>query len=128
MLDVTGCTCPTGLVWRGVFDATGVQYKVPEWVVVEPEGIVEDEEQVEEGGSAREGGKVAQADTEEKEDTQGETFDVRIRTSHDARDVVVKVHRRDTVARIVDMVREKAKVSLASLQWNQLTGLTKYLA
>ena len=49
VLDAAGCTCPTGEVWRGVFDERGEWYKVPEWVVVEPGGLVEEGES--EGGS-----------------------------------------------------------------------------
>jgi hypothetical protein len=114
MLDVTGCTCPTGLVWRGVFDATGVQYKVPEWVVVEPEGVVEQEE---EGGRVEgvdgEGvgiGKGVGDGKEEEEEEEDEVVSVCIRTSHDSRDVMLQIHRKDSVARIVGKLREKAKV------------------
>lgn len=101
MLDVTGCTCPTGLVWRGVFDATGVQYKVPEWVVVEPEGIVEEDE-------AEEGAGVEV----EEEDESDEEVDVRVRMSHDSKDVIVRVHKKESVARVVEKVKDAAKVCL----------------
>ncbi|KAH7559564.1 hypothetical protein BM1_04501 [Bipolaris maydis] len=99
MLDVTGCTCPTGLVWRGVFDATGVQYKVPEWVVVEPEGIVEEDE-------AEEGAGVEV----EEEDESDEEVDVRVRMSHDSKDVIVRVHKKESVARVVEKVKDAAKL------------------
>lgn len=117
MLDVTGCTCPTGLVWRGVFDATGVQYKVPEWVVVEPEGIIEEDEvdqQQQQGSGSGEvaKGKPDEADDEAKDDTPNELFDVRVRTSHDSRDVVIQVRRKDAVARVVDRVKAKANVRI----------------
>ena len=115
MLDVTGCTCPTGLVWRGVFDATGVQYKVPEWVVVEPEGIVEEDEVDQQQGSGSgevAKGKLDEADDEAKDDTPNELFDVRVRTSHDSRDVVIQVRRKDAVARVVDRGKAKANVRI----------------
>lgn len=110
MLDVTGCTCPTGLVWRGVFDATGVQYKVPEWVVVEPEGIVDEDEELNRTASV-EAAKANQVEAdEEKDDTPSEIFSVHIRTSHDSRDVLVQVQRRDAVAKIIDKVKDTAKL------------------
>ncbi|ORY15592.1 hypothetical protein BCR34DRAFT_454836, partial [Clohesyomyces aquaticus] len=42
ILDASGCTCPHGEIWRGVFGETGEWYKVPEWLVIEPAGLVED--------------------------------------------------------------------------------------
>lgn len=103
MLDVTGCTCPTGLVWRGVFDATGVQYKVPEWVVVEPEGVVEEDEDEEGVGAEVE---------EEEEDEGDEEVDVRVRTSHDSKDVTIRVHRKESVAKVIEKIKDEAKVCL----------------
>lgn len=101
MLDVTGCTCPTGLAWRGVFDATGVQYKVPEWVVVEPEGVVEEDEDEEGVGAEVE---------EEEEDEGDEEVDVRVRTSHDSKDVTIRVHRKESVAKVIEKIKDEAKL------------------
>ncbi|OAL50470.1 hypothetical protein IQ07DRAFT_427374 [Pyrenochaeta sp. DS3sAY3a] len=110
MLDVTGCTCPTGLLWRGVYDSTGVQYRVPEWVVVEPEGLVEEGGA---GGAAVVVGGVGKSDDgvvgEARND---EVWSVRIRTSHDQRDVLVWVRSKETVASIVEKVRKHAELDL----------------
>ncbi|XP_014555359.1 hypothetical protein COCVIDRAFT_27697 [Bipolaris victoriae FI3] len=100
MLDVTGCTCPSGLVWRGVFDATGVQYKVPEWVVVEPEGVVEEDDDEEEGVGAE----------VEEEEGGDEEVNVRVRMSHDSKDVTVRVHRKESVAKIIEKIKDEAKL------------------
>jgi hypothetical protein len=51
MLDAAGCTCPSGALWKGVYDPTGVLYKVPEWLVVEPEGLADEDEDEEVGGA-----------------------------------------------------------------------------
>lgn len=102
MLDVTGCTCPSGLVWRGVFDATGVQYKVPEWVVVEPEGVVEEDDDEEEGVGAE----------VEEEEGGDEEVNVRVRMSHDSKDVTVRVHRKESVAKVIEKIKDEAKVCL----------------
>ena len=117
MLDVTGCTCPTGLLWRGVYDPTGVQYKVPEWVIVEPEGVAE----AEEGGEGAErgeedGGRATSASVEEGRDTVetpgDDEVNVRVRTSHDQKDVSLKIRKRDPVGSIVEKLKQQVKVSL----------------
>jgi hypothetical protein len=44
LLDATGCTCPTGKLWHGIFDERGVEYAIRdaegmrnyEWLVFEP--------------------------------------------------------------------------------------------
>ena len=108
LLDATGCTCPTGLLWRGVYDPTGVQYKVPEWVVVEPEGLAEE--------GAVDDGKATSSD--DAEGGVGAAVDdqvrVRVRTSHDQRDVSLLIAKRDSVGVIVEKLKEEAKVCLVS--------------
>lgn len=109
MLDVTGCTCPTGLFWRGVYDPTGVQYKVPEWVVVEPDGLVEDH--VDDKMLA---GPVAASPDAQDDDDDGpdELASVRVRTSHDSKDVILDIHKKDSVAVIIGKLKEAAQVCL----------------
>lgn len=111
MLDVTGCTCPTGVLWKGVYDVRGVQYRVPEWVVVEPEGLVEEGEDGDgtERGSIGESGKEAEIEGEE-----GETRMVRVRTSHNQKDVTVGISTRETVASIVRKAKKCAEVCVFS--------------
>ncbi|KAI1520581.1 UBD domain containing protein [Pyrenophora tritici-repentis] len=105
LLDVTGCTCPTGVLWRGVYDVTGVQYKVPEWVVVEPEGVGEDI-----GGDGDSGVAGAGGEEEDEEGAGGEEVSVRVRTSHDQKDVSLAIRKRDLVGTIVDRLKKEAKL------------------
>ena len=109
MLDVTGCTCPTGLLWRGVYDPTGVQYKVPEWVIVEPEGVGEDDD-----GKATSASVVVEEEEEEagvETPGGGDEVNVRIRTSHDQKDVSLKIRKRDSVSGIVEKLKQQVKVN-----------------
>jgi hypothetical protein len=101
MLDVTGCTCPTGLLWKGVYDTTGVQYKVPEWVVVEPEGLA-DEDMHDEGVAGLAGASAA--------DEEDEPVRVRVRTSHNSRDILLEIGKKDSIATIVIKLKLQAKV------------------
>ncbi|KAF1841014.1 uncharacterized protein K460DRAFT_196838 [Cucurbitaria berberidis CBS 394.84] len=115
MLDATGCTCPTGLLWRGVYDTTGVQYKVPEWVVVEPDGLLEG---VETQGGAATGATSAAAQIDETEDSDGEDEDdfklVRVRASYNQRDVLVSIRRKETIASVIEKVKKQVELDLYS--------------
>ena len=106
MLDATGCTCPTGLLWKGVYDPTGVQYKMPEWVVVEPEGLAEDEDVDDRSVAGPAGGIVQDADDE----ALGELVRVRMRTSHDSKDVFLEIRSRDMAATIAEKLKAHTKV------------------
>ncbi|KAI8936462.1 hypothetical protein NX059_006868 [Plenodomus lindquistii] len=110
LLDVTGCTCPTGLLWKGVYDPTGVQYKVPEWVIVQPEGLAEEAE----AGVGNAGAATLQADAEETE-RNAKIFNVKVRTSHDQRDMVVSVGAKDTVQSIIEQVRMQGKLDAKAI-------------
>lgn len=113
MLDVTGCTCPTGLLWRGVYDSTGVQYKVPEWVVVEPEGLMEDDD---EDLLPATGSAIVDDSNKRQDDMdgQGEVVRVRARTSHNQRDVTISIREKENVASIVDKLKKQAQLSRSS--------------
>lgn len=46
LLDAAGCTCPSGKLWRGVFDERGVEYnleddhrQIHDWLVFPPTGL-----------------------------------------------------------------------------------------
>ena len=125
MLDAAGCTCPSGALWKGVYDPTGVLYKVPEWLVVEPEGLASDDDQSGSGvvretsGAAEQGqagvGTEVEAEAEanegaELEAEKDETAAVRIRTSHDQKDVVVHIRQRETVGAIVQKLKQQTEV------------------
>jgi hypothetical protein len=111
MLDASDCTCPTGLLWRGVYDATGVQYKVPEWVVVEPEGLAEegdmhDKDLTEDASHSA----VHETVDDPADDDSNGLIRVRLRTSHDQKDVLVVMRTKDTVATITEKLKKQAKV------------------
>lgn len=115
VLDAMECTCPNGLIWRGVFDRRGEWYRVPEWIVVEPEGLVENGEEDSVGGSRK--GKEAvhgavDAEGERKSEELGELVKVRCRLSTDGRDVVVKIHKGDRVDALIANLKVRAKVCL----------------
>jgi hypothetical protein len=125
MLDATGCTCPSGMLWKGVYGPTGVLYKAPEWLFVEPEGLAEEEDNDEEdddkgssgvreaGGAAGavQGAAEVEADEgAEVEAEKDETAAVRIRTSHDQKDVTVHIRQRETVAAIVQKLKQQIEV------------------
>lgn len=109
MLDAAGCTCPTGFLWRGVYDTTGVQYKVPEWVVVEPDGLAEEEE-----GEAATGPTLVDAHVHAAPQLDGDDKDdvklVRIRTSHNQRDVMISIRRKEFIVEIIEMLKKQAGV------------------
>lgn len=115
MLDVTGCTCPTGLLWRGVYDSTGVQYRVPEWVVVEPEGLAEGIAAGEEDGNGAGAGStsaVGHVDgaNDPGDQTGNDVIVVRARTSHNQRDVRLSIRKNESIASIVEKIKKQAEV------------------
>jgi hypothetical protein len=108
LLDAIECTCPNGMIWKGVFDARGEWYRVPDWVVLEPEGIAA-EADIEAG---RGKGKEAIVETDgDGEEELGEKVKVRCRLSSDGRDVVVGIHKRERVSGLIANLKAKAKVS-----------------
>lgn len=105
VVDAVGATCPTGEIWRGVFDEWGTEYRVPEWVVVEPAGLVE-------GGEEEEGEREGEGLAEEKgKGRMGEVVKLRARLSDRGTDVVVQVGMEERVSAVVAKVGEAAKVS-----------------
>jgi hypothetical protein len=112
MLDATGCTCPTGLLWKGVYDLTGIQYKVPEWVVVEPEGLAEETDTHDEAATGPASASAVKETMHDSDDgATGGPVCVRVRTSHNQKDVFLKIRRQDLVALIVEKLKKQAKVS-----------------
>lgn len=104
LLDATECTCPNGMLWRGVFDGRGEWYRVPEWVVIEPEGLVEDEEV--QGNAQAEGDKEG----DEEAETLGEPVKVRCRLSTTSQDYSVNIRRGERVASLISKLKRKAEV------------------
>ncbi|KAH4002053.1 hypothetical protein HBI26_036790 [Parastagonospora nodorum] len=110
-LETLECTCPTGCLWKGVYDSTGVLYKVPEWLIVEPEGLVPEETEEDDQGGPAGGVDETQDDDDDEED---EPVLVRVRISRDGRDVTVKLRRKEPVASIVDKIKEQAELDSSS--------------
>ncbi|KAF4540370.1 Ubiquitin domain-containing protein [Lasiodiplodia theobromae] len=112
VLDAAGATCPTGEIWRGVFDEWGTEYRVPEWAVVEPVGVVEVGEEEEEGDGTEDG---EQSLAEEKgKGRMGEVVKVRARLSDRGTDVVVEVGMEERVSAVIARIAEAAKLAATS--------------
>ncbi|KAF3049861.1 hypothetical protein E8E11_009536 [Didymella keratinophila] len=103
LLDVQGCTCPSGQLWSKVYDDRGAEYKVPEWLVIEPAGIVEGDEVLLNEDKTNDATAFDEA-------ALGREFVIRVRFSSLAPDLKMKVSERETIASI----REKCK-ALAKL-------------
>jgi hypothetical protein len=108
-LETMECTCPTGCLWKGVYDSTGVMYKVPEWLIVQPEGLVA-EDAVNEAVAEPTPEVDGTQDIDDGEDD--EPVLVRARISHNGRDVVLKLRRNELVSSIVDKIKQQAEVCL----------------
>ncbi|KAJ4296446.1 hypothetical protein N0V90_006491 [Kalmusia sp. IMI 367209] len=107
LLDATECTCPNGMLWRGIFDNRGEWYKVPEWIVFEPEGLVEEEELKDD-----EVGSVGEDEDKEVEvENLGEEVKVRCRLSSTGRDVRVDIRRGERVSSLIAKLKAKAGLS-----------------
>ncbi|KAF1968351.1 hypothetical protein BU23DRAFT_264778 [Bimuria novae-zelandiae CBS 107.79] len=103
LLDATECTCPNGMLWRGIFDNRGEWYKVPDWIVIEPEGLVDEEDPKDEVGSVGE-----DEDKEVELEDLGDEVKVKCRLSTTGKDYVVNIRRGERVASLVTKLKEKA--------------------
>lgn len=88
-----------------MYDDRGAEYKVPEWLVIEPAGIVEEEE-------------VPATDNKNNDTT---TFDeaeldsefvVRVRVSQQSQDLNVTIRKRENIASIREKLKALAQVCL----------------
>jgi hypothetical protein len=110
-LETMECTCPTGCLWKGVYDSTGILYKVPEWLIVEPEGLVAEEADAElAGGPAGVAAANDGAQEDDNDDEDDEPVAVRVRVSCNGRDVVLKLRRREQISSIVEKLKQQAEV------------------
>lgn len=105
LLDASGCTCPTGQLWSRVYDDRGNEYKVPEWLVLEPSGIVED------GDVSIVEDKIDGAAVLDTSEPDGKCV-VRVRLSDASKDLRVSVRKRETIASIREKIKVQAKVRL----------------
>ncbi|KAL5407566.1 hypothetical protein PMIN03_007042 [Paraphaeosphaeria minitans] len=103
LLDATECTCPNGMLWRGIFDNRGEWYKVPEWIVIEPDGLVEEEDLKEEAGS------VGEDDGKEVEvEELGGEVKVLCRLSSTGKDYRIDARKGERVGSLVTKLKAKA--------------------
>lgn len=103
LLDAQECTCPTGQLWSRIYDDRGNEYKVPEWLVIEPAGIVEEEES-----------PAIEDKTEETIAMDGSEpdreFAIRVRVSEKSVDLKLTVRRRETIVSIREKIKTQAQV------------------
>jgi hypothetical protein len=120
LLDAQECTCPNGQIWNGVYDDTGVLYKIPEWLIIEPTGLVDEEDEsattTTEGHNREvttpgmETNPTASSTHDQASELDDAEFTVRARISTTATDVRIKVRRRETITSIYEKLRTKAQV------------------
>ncbi|OJD37718.1 ubiquitin domain-containing protein [Diplodia corticola] len=110
VLDAAGATCPTGEMWRGVFDEWGIEYRVPEWAVVEPAGVVEVDDDGGEDDDGEDGVEEQSLAEEKGKGKMGEIVNVRARLSDRGTDVVVQVGMEERVSAAVARIVEAAKL------------------
>ncbi|KAF2842126.1 hypothetical protein M501DRAFT_998376 [Patellaria atrata CBS 101060] len=130
ILDAAGCTCPTGDIWKGVFDERGQFYQVPEWIVRDPDGMLEEvaEDKDLHGDATDEdedGDKELLEHKEEKGKGRavdvGEIMKVRARLSDRGTDVIVKIGKEEKLSVLIKRVKEiaglppKTKIKIAYL-------------
>jgi hypothetical protein len=112
-LEATECTCPTGSLWKGVYDSTGIMYKIPEWLVVEPDGLVD------ESGSEGEAATASAAKEDGAHDSADENEEdmvlVRARISRTQRDVTIRIRKKETVVSLIEKIKKQAKVRTSLL-------------
>jgi hypothetical protein len=109
-LETMECTCPSGCLWKGVYDSTGVMYKVPEWLIVEPEGLAEELSDDTAGGPAGAATDDNATQPLEDDDDEDEPVLVRARISRNGRDVVLKLRKKEPVSSIVEKIKKQAEV------------------
>ena len=111
LLDAVECTCPNGMLWRGVFDNRGQWYKIPEWIVIEPAGLVEENDLKDEAGSVGE-----DEDKDIEIEDLGDEVKVKCRMSNTGEDYIVHMRRGERVSSLVTKLQAKAAVSLVVLR------------
>jgi hypothetical protein len=80
-------------------------YKVPEWLIVEPEGLVAEADS--DDDAAMGAAEVAQ-ESDDEEDNEPSL--VRVRISRNGHDVALKIRRKEHIMSIVEKLKKQAKV------------------
>ncbi|KAF1364829.1 hypothetical protein EJ07DRAFT_171809 [Lizonia empirigonia] len=111
LLNAQECTCPDGQLWSAVYDDRGILYKIPEWLIIEPAGLVEEDETVASGTDD----KTAVADAADDEALGPDLeYLVRARISSTSQDFQIPVRRRETIASIRETLKTQAKLDMDS--------------
>lgn len=109
LLDAQECTCPDGQLWGNIYDHGGNHYKIPEWLIIQPDGIVEEEDLM----ASETDDKTAVAESANDQDFGPDSdYVVRARLSSTAQDVRIPVRRRETIASIREKLKTQAHVRL----------------
>ncbi|KAF1953312.1 hypothetical protein CC80DRAFT_450752 [Byssothecium circinans] len=116
LLDATECTCPNGMLWKGVFDGRGEWYRIHEWIVVEPENVVDDEgdgkevdDDDDEGGGVV--GTIPREGKGKEVEVLGDPVKVRCRLSSTGQDCIVGIHKGERVGGLVTKLKAKAGIN-----------------
>ncbi|KAK8174921.1 hypothetical protein BC567DRAFT_229346 [Phyllosticta citribraziliensis] len=112
VLDASGGTCPTGQLWKGIYDELGNEYSVPEWVVIEPAGIVADDtrdDDDEEEEEERESEDMTGAE-EKGKGKMGDMVKIKARLSDRGTDVVVKAGLDESVRTVIARMVQAAEL------------------
>lgn len=118
LLDASGCTCPTGQLWSRTYDDRGNEYRVPEWLVIEPAGLVDDEdEEVVQTLEDKTEGVIALDNSPSDSE-----FVVRVRLSERSHDYRITVQSRETIASIRDKLKQQAQVREAHAAHPEMTS------
>lgn len=129
LLDATECTCPNGMLWKGVFDGRGEWYRVAEWVVLEPEGLIAEDDETDHGneddeddgdkkedvdveGSSTADAKQAKESKGKEVEVLGDEVKVRFRLSTTGTDYQIHAYKGEKVGSLVTKLKSKAGVSL----------------
>lgn len=136
LLDTVGCTCPTGRIKSeraspalgaqatgrkgGIFDERGNEYRIPGWVIVDPDDLIEEDDddgEKEEGIEDEEEDEVEERESRRDEkgkgkvEEVGETVTVTARLSDRASDVVVAIGKQQKVRVLIRRIQEKASIT-----------------
>lgn len=126
LLDAAGITCPTGRLRDGLYDETGVSYKLPKHIISDPVNIAPDQEERhsdelehKEGLSVVDGADETDEDGLERRDEKGKgrvgnPLKIRARLSDRGTDVHLEIGDEQTVRTITRLIQEQAAVSCSS--------------
>jgi len=123
MLEAAAITCPTGRIRDGLYDETGVSYKLPKHIITDPVNVIPDEVErhshdmeTKEGLSVMDGADETDEDGLERKDEKGKRgvgnpIKIRARLSDRGTDIHLEIGDEQTVKTIARMIQDEAAVS-----------------